>query len=112
MAVELIERLDSARRQTQLDQGQLARLLGTNPRTVSRWMRKGVRPRHSAREKLLEVLSVLELLSKTLRPQPAHDWLFTPNPLLAHHKPVDLLGQGKYRDVLGAIDALGEGVFV
>jgi transcriptional regulator with XRE-family HTH domain len=112
MAVELVERLESARKQAELDQGQLARLLGTNPRTVSRWLRKEARPRHTAREKLLEVLSVLELLSKALRPQPAHDWLFTPNPLLGHHKPVDLLNQGKYREVLGAIDALGEGVFV
>jgi putative toxin-antitoxin system antitoxin component (TIGR02293 family) len=112
VAIELIERLESARLRTELDQGQLARLLGTNPRTVSRWRREQARPRHGARERLLEVLSVLELLSKTLRPQPAHDWLFTPNPLLGHHKPVDLLQEGKYRDVLGAIDALGEGVFV
>jgi uncharacterized protein (DUF2384 family) len=60
----------------------------------------------------LELLSVLDRLTMTLRPEPAHDWLFSPNPLLDNEKPIDLLSGGKYREVLGAIDSLGEGVFV
>ncbi|MDQ4130110.1 MAG: MbcA/ParS/Xre antitoxin family protein, partial [Actinomycetota bacterium] len=54
----------------------------------------------------------LEQLSGVFKAGPAHDWLFSPNPLLDHHKPVDLLREGEYRRVLGAIDALAEGVFV
>jgi transcriptional regulator with XRE-family HTH domain len=112
MAVELIERLESALEKADLDQGQAARILGTNRRTVARWLGEESSPRHEARERLLELLAVLERLSKALRPQPAHDWLYSPNPLLSYHKPVDLLREGRYREVLGAIDALGEGVFV
>lgn len=65
-----------------------------------------------ARERLLELIAVLERLSGVRRPEPAHGWLFTPNPMLEDHKPVELLRGGDYRRVLGAIDALGEGVFV
>ncbi|MDP9340514.1 MAG: DUF2384 domain-containing protein [Actinomycetota bacterium] len=108
----MIDRLDSALKRTDLDQKQAARVLRASPRTVARWLREEAAPRHDARERLLEFLAVLELLSRVLRPEPAHDWLFTPNPLLSHHKPADLLREGKYREVLGAIDALGEGVFV
>jgi uncharacterized protein (DUF2384 family) len=112
MAIDLRERLESALENTDLDQGQAARVLGTNPRTVARWLKEEATPRHATRERVLELLAVLERLSKVLRPQPAHDWLFSPNPSLDHHKPVDLLRDGHYREVLGAIDALGEGVFV
>jgi uncharacterized protein (DUF2384 family) len=112
MAVDLRERLESALENADLDQGQAARVLGTNPRTVARWLKEEATPRHATRERVLELLAVLERLSKVLRPQPAHDWLFGPNPSLDHHKPVDLLREGHYREVLGAIDALGEGVFV
>lgn len=112
MPPALVERLEHALDKADLDQAEVARILGTSPRSVSRWLREEVSPRPDARERLLEFLAVLERLSATLRPEPAHDWLFSPNPLLSHHKPADLLREGRYRDVLGAIDALAEGVFV
>lgn len=109
---KLAERLEELRERTDLDQVEVARVIGAHPRTVSRWLRDDVAPRREIRERLLEVLAVLDRLSAVLRPEPAHDWLFTPNPLLGYEKPADLLRDGKFRDVLGAIDALGEGVFV
>ena len=90
----------------------IARVVGSNPRTVSRWLADEAAPRSAARERLLELVAVLERLSAVLRSSAAHDWLFTPNPELDYHKPVDLLERGKFRSVLGAIDALAEGVFV
>lgn len=106
------ERLDRAAVALELERGDVARLLGANPRTVARWLRHEVEPRAEARERLLEVIPALERLAGTLRPAAAHDWLFTPNPDLDHEKPVELLRRGEYRRVLGAIDALAEGVFV
>jgi transcriptional regulator with XRE-family HTH domain len=108
----LVGRLEQALDRADLDQAEVARVLGASPRTVSRWLREEASPRPDARERLLEFLAVLERLSATLRPEPAHDWLFSPNPLLSHHKPADLLREGRYLEVLGAVDALGEGVFV
>ena len=109
---DLAERLGRATEQIELDQSDLARLLETNPRTVSRWLSRETSPRPEARERLLELIAVLEQLSGVLKPEPAHDWLFTPNPSLDHHKPVDLLRAGQFRRILGAIDAMAEGVFV
>jgi len=110
--MDLAERLGTAAAKAELDQRDIARALDTNPRTVARWLQRMSAPRPDARERLLELLAVLEALSEVLRPQAAHDWLFTPNPLLDHHKPVDLLREGEPRTVLGAIDAMAEGVFV
>lgn len=112
MPADLMDRLEMALQRSDLDQTQAARVLGANPRTVARWLRHEVNPRAEARERLLEFLAVLEQLSKTLQPQAAHDWLFTPNPLLSYHKPAELLKEGRYRDLLGAIDQLAEGVFI
>jgi len=112
LTTDLMGRLGEALERSDLDQVQAARVLGASPRTVSRWLQREVSPRPEARERLLEFLAVLEHLSKTLEPQAAHDWLFTPNPLLSHHKPADLLQEGRYRDLLGAIDQLAEGVFI
>lgn len=109
---DLAERLGRATGQIELDQADLARMLETNPRTVSRWLSRQTTPRPHARERLLELISVLEKLSGVLRAEPAHDWLFTPNESLDHHKPVDLLRTGEFRRVPSAIDAMSEGVFV
>jgi putative toxin-antitoxin system antitoxin component (TIGR02293 family) len=108
----LAERLQRVAAMAELDGSDLARVLEANPRTVARWLNQEVEPRAQARERLLEVIAVLEHLSKTLKPGAAHDWLFTPNPALEYYKPVDLLRRGDFRRVLGAIDALAEGVFV
>jgi putative toxin-antitoxin system antitoxin component (TIGR02293 family) len=108
----LAERLEEAAVRIDLDHADIARVLAANPRTVSRWLNKESTPRRESRERLLELLAVLERLSGTLNSQAAHDWLFTPNPSLDHHKPVDLLRDGSFRQVLAAIDALAEGVFV
>ena len=79
---------------------------------MSRWLHGETTPRGEARERLLEILHVFDQLSRVLRPAAAHDWLLTPNALLDHEKPIDLLKAGEYRRVLGAVEALAEGVFV
>jgi putative toxin-antitoxin system antitoxin component (TIGR02293 family) len=108
----LVERLQRVAVQVELDRSDLARVLETNPRTVARWLNQETEPRAETRERLLEVIAVLERLSATLTPAAAHDWLFMPNRSLEHYKPVDLIRRGEFRRVLGAIDALAEGVFV
>lgn len=105
-------RIRGAAEKTALEQADFAVLLGTDRRTVARWIAEQAEPRTDARRRLLEVLAVLEQLSGVMRPQAAHDWLFSPNPLLSHAKPIELLAEGEWRRVLGLIDALEEGVFV
>jgi len=108
----LAERLGQVATEVRLDQADLARILGASPRTVSRWLQAETAPRRDSRERILELVAVLHALSKTVHGQTAYDWLYSPIPALDHRKPADLLAEGRYREVLGAIDALAEGVFV
>ena len=108
----LVERVERAASSVALGASDLARVLDTTPRTVTRWLKHEVSPRHGARERLLELVVVLERLSGTLKGEAAGDWLFAPNPSFDYDKPVDLLRRGDFRRVLGAIDAMAEGVFV
>jgi len=109
---ELVERLEAATATVDFGRGDLARALDTSPRTVSRWVQGTTAPRGDVRERILEVLHVFDQLSKVLKPAAAHDWLLSPNDMLGHEKPIDLLSTGEYRRVLGAVEALAEGVFV
>jgi putative toxin-antitoxin system antitoxin component (TIGR02293 family) len=108
----LAERLERAAEQMDLGPRDLARALDASPRTVARWLNQETTPRGDAKERMLEVVAVFDRLTATLTPPAAHDWLFTPNAALDYHKPIDLLRVGEFRRVLGAIDALAEGVFV
>jgi uncharacterized protein (DUF2384 family) len=112
VAVRLAERLSELAAKVDLDVVDVARAVGTNPRTVSRWWAATTAPQRSQRERLLEVIATLERLSSTLRAEAAHDWLLSPNPMLGYDEPIDLLGAGEFRRVIGAIDALADGVFV
>lgn len=108
---QLLDRLGDLAGEFELDQTEVASVLGTNPRTVSRWLRAETAPSRETRERVLEFVAVLDRLGTVLRRDVAHDWLFTPNALLRNEKPATLLREGQYRDVLGAIDAMAEGVF-
>ncbi|MGA2929307.1 MAG: hypothetical protein ABSG43_25625 [Solirubrobacteraceae bacterium] len=108
----IAERLRSAAEKTDLERADFAAVVGTNPRTVARWLSEESEPRTETRRRLLEVLAVLEALSSVLQPQAAHDWLYSPNPLVKHRKPIEMLEAGDWRTVLGLIDALAEGIFV
>lgn len=109
---QVLERLGELSREFDLDQAEVASVLGASPRTVSRWFRSETAPSREARERLLEFLAVLERLSTVVTPAAAHDWLFTPNALLGNEKPATRLRGGDYREVLGAVDALAEGVYL
>ncbi len=112
MLQDLVERLEVASEGVGFDYSDFARVLETTPRTVSRWLHRETAPRAEARERLLEIIYVFDRLSNVLQPQAAHDWLLAPNQMLDHNKPIDLLTRGEYRRVLGAVEALAEGVFV
>src|SRR5215210_3023603 len=66
-AQDLGTRLTRVQEQIEFEQVDFARIIGTNPRTISRWMSGESQPRPDARLRLLEVIHVLELLSSVLR---------------------------------------------
>lgn len=104
-------RLVAVMDRTGLEPTDIARILDRPPRSISRWLHEDVQPRWESRERLLEVIYVMERLTQVVSPRASQDWLFTPNSELGHRKPVELLRSGEFRKVLAVIDALGEGVY-
>lgn len=109
--IDARERLADVMERAGLDAVDVARILDRPSRSVTRWLNEDVEPRWEARERLLEVTYVMERLCQVVAPSASQDWLFTPNAELAYGKPVELLRDGRFREVLALIDALGEGVY-
>lgn len=107
----VIERLNSMVEDNGFEYADIARILQTSPRTVSRWAHDEVEPRFEMRERLFELAAVVERLTQVVNPRAAQHWLFVPNAQLGYEKPVELIQAGQFKKVLAAIDALGEGVF-
>jgi transcriptional regulator with XRE-family HTH domain len=63
MATGLVKQLGEGLEKADLDQAEVAWVLGTSARTVSRWLQEEASPRPEARERILELLAVLEELS-------------------------------------------------
>ena len=106
------KRLERIKKEAGLSRQEVAHIIGASTRTVMRWAAGQTLPRGASRDRLLELAAVAQQLTKVMQPDAATAWLFQPNPLLKHERPVDLIGRGEYQEVLGAIEAIAEGVFV
>jgi putative toxin-antitoxin system antitoxin component (TIGR02293 family) len=93
-----------------VDTADVARVSGTNPRSVTRWKADAAVPRREAQERLLELRAVVELTRKVMRADAARLWLRSPNPDLGYEKPLDVIAQGRYQRVIDLLLALAEGV--
>ena len=87
-------------------------LVGASPRSVARWVTGEVFPQRANQERLLELADVVAALTAVLPADQASVWMFTPNRLLGHRRPADLIRNGQFRDALDFIDAMADGVFV
>jgi len=93
-----------------IDAGDVAQITGTTPRSVNRWTTAKASPRREAEDRLLELKAVVDVLRTVVREQPARLWLRSPNPDLDWRKPLELVAEGEYRRVIGAVLAMAEGV--
>ena len=87
----------------------VAHILGTTPRSVTRWNHDAAGPhRREVIERMLELKAVLELAQKVMKPAWASTWLYGPVPALDYNKPLNLIRDGEYRRVIAALNALAE----
>ncbi len=107
---QVVDVLEQVLSDDTIDTADVARVLGTTPRSVARWQTAEVSPRRESEERLLELKAVVDLARRFLRPEPARLWLRSPNPELGYEKPLDLISRGDYRRVIGALLAMAEGV--
>ena len=104
--------LDAIRRVFGISQAEIASMLGTTPRTVSRWRMTSaahVGPRPAAARSLRELAQLRWLLETEVGEDESRRWLRSPNPALRGQAPLDALLSGERERVLGLVVSLGEG---
>lgn len=70
----------------------------------------GADPRREVEDLLLEHDAVVDLAHRVMSDEAVDLWLRTPNSELEYEKPLDLIAQGRYQDVIDLLLALAEGV--
>jgi uncharacterized protein (DUF2384 family) len=91
--------------------GDVASLLQVRPETVSRWNQGKAFPQPEPEQRLLELGYIVEQLAELYKPDEARLWLLSPQKLFRGGKPVDLIRDGRYQEVLNVVHQLQEGVY-
>ena len=100
MGTALIEEALLVQRLGDLTGSEIARATGVKDATARAWLSRTRSPsRGKASERLLELSSIVERLSKVLEARYIAAWLRKPNPGLNHRKPIDLIASGRYEEV-------------
>ncbi len=84
----------------------IAQMLDATPGIVEAWLTGQMTPGPRSREKLDELLQVLEGLFVKMTPRSAHEWLNSPSAALDYYEPLDLLRRGDLYSVMCVIEAM------
>ena len=95
-----------------LSQDEVGGIVDASGRSVSRWSRGEVVPQRLNKQRLVELAYVADVVQEVLPPDKINLWIMTPNRLLDHDSPADRIRDGRYRDVLGLIEIMADGVVV
>jgi hypothetical protein len=92
---------DEVRRVQRLGVGtsDIAVAVGAQPATVNAWARATRRPTGAKRERLMELVALVDRLERVMQPRYVPLWLLKPVPALNDKRPLELLSKGRYRDV-------------
>lgn len=82
-----------------VETGDIALATGAEPGTVSAWARATRRPTGDHRDRLLQLIALVERLERVMDPGYVPLWLMKPILALHDRRPVDLIARGRYRDV-------------
>ena len=93
-----------------LTQDEIGSIVDASARSVARWSRGEVVPQKLNKQRLVELVYVADAITEVLPADKANLWMLSPNRLLDHDSPADRIRDGRYRDVLGLIEAIADGV--
>jgi hypothetical protein len=79
--------------------GDIAAATGSQPSTVNAWARAARQPSGTKRERLLELVALVDRLERVMAAAYVPLWLLKPMTALGDRPPLELLSKGKYRDV-------------
>lgn len=95
-----------------LHESEVAELLSTTPQTIWRWKKGETRPQPQLRERLSDLLWIVDRLSAVYEPDDAKFWLYARHPLLQGNRPADRIRRGEIEAVLALVDQLHTGAYV
>jgi DNA-binding XRE family transcriptional regulator len=99
--------LARARKTLELRQEQLARVLQVTPRTIQNWERNVAIG--EGERKMRDLRELLALLGNYVRPGKESAWLRTKLEAFGGKRPLDLLMEGRVRELIGEFRRLQEG---
>ena len=109
----LSEQLERLKSSLGISYEELAQALGTDRKTVYRWLAEETFPRAQNRVRLDALESLVTRLDETFKtPHGAVAWLHAPSGYFGGLRPVDALLRGRIDAVDAALEALDSGVFV
>ncbi len=82
-----------------VETGDIARATGAEVGTVTSWARATRQPSAQFRTRLLELIAIVDRLSRTMDAGYVPLWLNKPLPALGDERPLVALGKGRYKDV-------------
>jgi transcriptional regulator with XRE-family HTH domain len=82
-----------------VETGDIAEATGAEVGTVTSWARATRRPSTEYRARLLELVAIVDRLSRTMDQRYVPLWLNKPLPALGDERPLVALGKGRYKDV-------------
>lgn len=94
-----------------LTQDEVAAVVQTNIRSVQNWAGGRTKPRADARDRLLELHYIVRKLREFLTPDGVEVWLHSRNSWLDDRKPVDILAEGHFDEVLRVIAQISNGEY-
>jgi transcriptional regulator with XRE-family HTH domain len=83
-----------------ITQAELAKAVGTGPRSVQNWASGHNAPRGRSAEKLLDVHAIVGILSGSYTPEGIDIWFHSRNRNLDMRRPINLLTEGDFDRVL------------
>lgn len=92
-------------------QSNLAKLLGVDRSSVTRWLKQKDFPDPENEEKIIALRYVISRLTRIFKEEVAASWLQGINALLGNQRPIDLLRNGRVTEVMAAIEQTETGSY-
>ena len=84
----------------------IATATGVDPTTVSAWLHARRNPTGERRLRLIELSAIVERLASAMDPAYVPIWLVKPISALANRRPIEVIAEGGYQQVLQVVDQL------
>jgi hypothetical protein len=96
MDMALARKISYLREVGKLSDGVIAFLMGSDVDTVNAWVRQAQKPTHRQADRLTELATMVERLTRAMESGYVPIWLQQPLPALDGEKPLDLFARGDH----------------